>query len=266
MIRLLIAHRTRLNCELLAAVLRDEPDIYVAGYAHTYEDALAGIREHKCNAVLAHIGLPNHDALRLARTLRETGAEVNVLVTGLLDSSAAILRCAEEGAAGYVLETDTLADLVKKLRAVHDGKSLVSSSVAFALLQRVAQLKQLTKELNAINLYQVDELFAQLTPREWEVLHLITLGYTNQQIADELVIEKGTTKNHVHNILSKLDVHSREQAALLARHMLGDQYDKMPVPAEISKHAPSFFSPSTAKAHGNGSGNGQRYMALTLRS
>ena len=96
---------------------------------------------------------------------------------------------------------------------------MLSPKVAASLMARAAELKQMTKALYGIQTEYIDDMFAELTPREWEVLQHIEEGLSNEAIAKELVIEKGTVKNHVHNILSKLDVHCREQAAILARQI-----------------------------------------------
>lgn len=232
MIRLLLVHHTRMTCELFAAVLREEPDMHITGYAHSSNEALAQLKKGQCNTVLIDANLPDNGALSFVRTLRQKGHDTKVLITGLVKSNTAILRCVEEGVAGYILEEDSLANLVKKIRAVHEEKFLVSPGVASALMTRVAELKQMTKDLYGISLHQTDELFAELTPREWEVLQLIEQGCNNQQIADKLVIEKGTVKNHVHSILEKLDVRSREQAALLARQLFAEQEKETPVQSE----------------------------------
>ncbi|MEZ4869187.1 MAG: response regulator transcription factor [Caldilineaceae bacterium] len=258
MIRLLLVHPTRMTCELLAAVLREESDIHVVGYAHSSDEALTQVSKQKCNTVLVDINMPNHSALPFARNLRQTGQEVKVLITGLVKSNAAILQCIEEGVAGYVLEEDSLADLVKKIRAVHEEKFLVSPTVASALMARIAELKQMTKELYGISLNQAGDLFTELTPREWEVLQLIEQGCNNQQIADKLVIEKGTVKNHVHNILDKLDVHCREQAALLARQLFANHCEEEAVPADSLRTLPLMEAWEATMLRGNRS----KQMAL----
>ncbi|MEZ4865221.1 MAG: response regulator transcription factor [Caldilineaceae bacterium] len=223
MIRLLLVYPVRITCELLAAVLRAEEDITVVGYVHSSEEALTAITKAQCNTVLIDINLPNNSALPLAHTLHQMDPTRKVLMTGLLKSNTVILQCIEEGAAGYVFEEESLADLVKKIHAVHEDKFLLSPAIASALMARVAELKQMTMELYGINVNQASDLFTELTPREWEVLQLIEQGYNNQEIAEELIIEKGTVKNHVHKILEKLDVRCREQAALLARQLFGEQ-------------------------------------------
>ncbi|MCB0111049.1 MAG: response regulator transcription factor [Caldilineaceae bacterium] len=219
MIQLLLVYPTRMTCELIAAALQGEEDINVVGYAHNGDEALSKLSKCQCDTVLVSIDLPSNEAFKFARAVRQSSKEMKILMAGLVRSNAAILRCVEEGLSGYVLDDDSLADLVKKLRAVHEEEFIVSPAMASALMDRVAELKQMIKEFHSTSLNWSEDLFAELTPREWEVLQLIEEGCDNQQIADRLVIEKGTVKNHVHNILGKLDVRSREQAALLARQL-----------------------------------------------
>lgn len=224
MIRLLIVSNTRMMGELLASVLREEREISVIGFAHDENDAIAKVTESKVSTVLVDANMEKNDALNITRSVRAVNEDVKIIVTGLVNSKSAILRCVEEGVNGYVLEDDGLADLVNKIYAVRDDRFVVSPDVASALIDRIADLKQMTKELYGLSLsHRVDGLFAELTPREWEVLQLIEQGYDNQMIANELVIEKGTVKNHVHSILSKLDVSRREHAAVLFRQMAPEE-------------------------------------------
>lgn len=223
MINVLLVYPTRMTCELIAAALKAETDINIVGYAQNGQEALAKLTRRECNTLLASIDLPNNCAIQLTRAIRQSPKDVKVLITGLVESNAAILRCLEEGVAGYVLAEDSLADLVRKIRAVHQEEFHLPPAVAYALMGRLAELKELIKEFHTTSMNWSEELFAELTPREWEVVQLIEQGCDNQQIAERLVIEKGTVKNHVHNILSKLDVRSREQAALLARQLFVQQ-------------------------------------------
>lgn len=220
MIRAFIVHKARLVGEMIAVVLRDEPDVQVVGYAQTVHEALVRLQNTKCDVALVSIDLPENGALCLTRTLTSMEPTTKVLIMGLVRSKTAILRCVEEGAAGYVHEEESPENLVKKLRAVHENRFSVSPEVAAALMERVAELKKMTKEIYGVN--GTNEIFAELTPREWEVLQLLEKGYSNRDIAEELVIEVGTVKNHVHSILGKFDVKTRHQAALLARQMTNE--------------------------------------------
>lgn len=146
-----------------------------------------------------------------------------VLITDLTAPQEAILHYLEEGAAGYVFEHESWAELVKKVRAAYEDEFLLDPEIAASLINRIAELKQLVNELDGGVLAKPHEAYAELTQREWEVLRLIAQDMSNQAIANALTIELGTVKNHVHNLLRKLDVCSRKQAAQLAQQMLGGE-------------------------------------------
>jgi DNA-binding NarL/FixJ family response regulator len=127
----------------------------------------------------------------------------------LPDFQEVVLRYIEAGAAGYVLSSEPLDELLRNIRAAHSDKALVSPDVAAALIARIGELAEILPDTPP-----QENVLGDLTDREHEVLALIGQGLTNQEIADRLVIELGTVKNHVHSILQKLDVDSRQDAAV----------------------------------------------------
>ena len=131
-----------------------------------------------------------------------------VLALGLTEEKKLVLRYVEAGAARYVLKDDSLDDLIENVRAAVDDKVFVSPEIAAAMVERLSDLAQMFSDIeNSVT----DE--AGLTSRELDVLELIGKGLTNQQISEQLVIEVGTVKNHVHSILEKLNVSSRGEAS-----------------------------------------------------
>ena len=220
MISVLVVHKVRLSCDLTVAALHHEPDIKVRGYAQSAEEALAKLAKRPVDIALVNINLPSNQALHFTRAVARAGRRVKVVITGLIQSKTAILRYIEEGAAGYVLEDDSLADLVRKIRYVYANQFLVSPPIGGALAARLTELKRQVAELRALSSVQSLQEQAELTIREQEILRLIDRGYNNAQIAETLVIEMGTVKNHVHNILRKLDVQSRKHAVIFARSSL----------------------------------------------
>lgn len=232
MIRLLIVHPVRLVRELLAATLYEESSIHVVGLVETVDEALVQVDKEECNMVLVDVDLPEQDSLRLARTIHRSHTGVKVLITGLVRSKTAIMHCVENGVAGFLLEEQSLADLVKTIRAVNEDEFALPPEVASTLMARVADLKRTTMEWRSGNVQSRDEFFREITPREWEVLQLVEQGCNNQQIAERLVIEIGTVKNHVHNILRKLDVGNREQATLVVRHLFSEHAADAPMPID----------------------------------
>lgn len=220
MIRVLVVHKVRLTCDLMAAVLKDETTIDVVDFARCADEALAKLERGAYDVALVNINLPDNEALRITRTVARTKMAVKVLITGLVESKAAVLRCVEEGAAGYVLEEESLQDLVKKINAVYANQFVVAPQMAGAMIARLAELKRQVTTIRTLATADSFHEPTELTPREWEILGLIEQGLTNQQIADSLVIELGTVKNHVHNILRKLDVQSRKHAVIFARQLM----------------------------------------------
>jgi DNA-binding NarL/FixJ family response regulator len=207
MINVVILHKSRLSCNLIAAALRQEPDMHVTACADNLHEALDVLQQRPCDMVLVGASLSDHGALDLVQALR-SASSAKILVMGVADAEEVVLRYVEAGASGYVFEEDALASLLRNIRAVHSDEALVTPELAATLMARLSEL--------ALQRSAVTPDFTatfDLTPREEEVLDLIGNGLSNQEIAERLVIEVGTVKNHVHSILKKLDVNSRHAAA-----------------------------------------------------
>ena len=207
MVKVLIVHQTLLIGNIIASVLSDEKDIIVVGRATTIDEAMSHLEAGRCNMVLVSANLPGNGALKLTEAAIEIDPATKVLVTGLPESKNIILQYVMAGAAGYVLEDVSVERLLDHIRAVHDDQALVSPEMAAALMTQITELAYISSQ-DRLDTKAV----ADLTTREREVLNLIGEGLTNQEIADRLFIEVGTVKNHVHNLLKKLDVSSREDA------------------------------------------------------
>ena len=207
-IRILLVNEIRLMGNVIAAALEDEPDIHVVARVTNMEEALKVIQEKEVDIALVSTRLPDQGALKLTGVITELAPETKVLALGLTEEKKRVLCYVEAGATGYILKDDSLDDMLETIRAVQAGKVFVSPEIAAAMVERISDLTQMFSDVeNSVT----DE--ADLTPRELEVLQLIGEDLTNQQIAEQLVIEVGTVKNHVHNILDKLNVSSRGEAA-----------------------------------------------------
>lgn len=213
MIRILLAHPSRLVCDSLRTALDSVKELYVVGCATTAEE-LHFLLPHS-NAILLGNELADASALDMLDKIRMTHPQIRVLVLGVDEQPDAIIRYVEAGAAGYILQNDSVEDMVQKLRAAHEKKAIISPSVAAAMMERLSHLANLEIPLAFMEARETQ--LNTLTSREAEVLSLITGGHTNQEIAEELIIECGTVKNHVHNILKKLEVGNRHEAASLLR-------------------------------------------------
>jgi two-component system, NarL family, nitrate/nitrite response regulator NarL len=154
------------------------------------------------------VDLASLDAATALMTLRATGDELRVVVLGVPDSESDILACAEAGAAGYLARNGSIDDLVATIRGIAQDRLHCPPHIVSALVRRVGTLAAERRRTS---------LSEQLTRREMEILNLINDGLSNREIAGHLSITTATVKNHVHNILGRLDVSSRAEASALAR-------------------------------------------------
>lgn len=213
MIRILIADDSGLICDAIRTVLDQEKDIYVVGCARTREEA--EFLQGHAGILLVGPALNGESTLEFVRSVNVEDTGKKVIVVGIPSDPELITKYIEAGALGYVSRQESMSRLVEKIRAVNSGQAIVSPDVALHLMQRLAHLAKQpfmggwgTDMSNGLH---------ELTAREREVLRLIGAGYTNREIADNLVIGWGTVKNHVHNILKKLETNSRHEAAAIYR-------------------------------------------------
>jgi DNA-binding NarL/FixJ family response regulator len=206
-IHIFIADDNRLLREGLAAMLSEVEDITIAGMASTGNQALDQIRQLLPQVALVDIGMPDKDGLEVTRKLHEEAPSVKVIILGMPDLTDEIMTCIEAGASGYVLKEASFEYLLESIYSVQRGESFCSPRMAASLFSRVAELAG----------EQIPESSIRLTSREVEVINRIADGLSNKEIAVKLFIEEQTVKNHVHNILDKLQLHNRLEAVQYAR-------------------------------------------------
>jgi len=206
--KVLIVIESRFMGDIFTEILEEEPDITVVGCASNIEQALKFIREQEVDVALVSIQLSNETALELTSMIVDIAPSIKVLVLGLTDNRHHVLKYVEAGAAGYILQDSSVSDLIESVRLAQRGEAQVSTKVAAAILERLSKMTKVFSRVD--NLILEDN---RLTQRELEVLGFISQGFTNQEIASQLVVEVGTVKNHVHSIIKKLNVNNREEAA-----------------------------------------------------
>lgn len=219
MMKLFIVNAVRAIGEALTIALGNEPDITISGLAITIQETLQQLKGKECDLMLVSTNLPDGGALQLTEAVKVEYPDLRVIILGITDTQAIIVRYIEAGAIGYLLREESFADLLGKLRAAAEERALVTPEIAAALIERVSTL---ASQLIDLGIDPSD--YDLLTSREKEILGLIAEGLTNQEIADGLTIEIGTVKNHVHNILDKLNVHSRRDAAIFLSLMERGDY------------------------------------------
>jgi len=209
-INVLIVHEFPLMCNVIASVLESEPDISVIGKSTSVEQALKFIKSHKVDVALISPRLPDKGTLTLTSLIGQSASSIKILILGIAETREDALRYFEAGAAGYVLRESSVYELLATIRAVSDGRAVISPEIAASLIERVSEYSHVVAHVDPVS---IDKL--HLTTREVEVLELLSQNLSNHEIAQKLVIELGTVKNHVHSILNKLGVSHREDAARL---------------------------------------------------
>jgi two-component system response regulator NreC len=185
----------------LKLMLDREEDILCVGEAGTAEEGLRAVLRLEPSVVVMDLQMPGMGGIAGVGRLREQFPEVRVLVLSMHDEADEVRRAFEAGADGYVLKTAADEELVRAIRAVAAGERYVHSAVG-AILAQPANSRG-----------PVDEL----SPREREVLRLLALGYTNQEIAKELVVSVRTVESHRSHVMTKLRASSRAE---MVRHAL----------------------------------------------
>ncbi len=195
----------------LAAVLGTEEGIEVVGEASNGREGIRLAQEYKPDVVLMDLVMEEMDGIETTRRLLELHPDCKVIVlTSYLDDEK-MYPVIEAGAFSYLLKTSRAAEIAQAIRAAVRGQSVLESQVASKIMNRFRQPKSQSAAHD------------ELTEREMEVLRLIAKGKSNQEVADELFIGVKTVKFHVTNILAKLGVEDRTQAAIYAyKHGLAE--------------------------------------------
>jgi DNA-binding NarL/FixJ family response regulator len=189
----------------MRGMLASEEGLEIVGEATTGREAVSLCRRLRPDVVLMDIRMPELDGLAATRAVKQESPGTCVIIVTMHENPEYLLEAFKAGAAGYLLKDATRAEVVGTIWQALDGDALLNPGLATRLLQRLAT------ETPRAKAPQVP-----LTPRESEVLQLLTQGRTNRQIAGELVIAPGTAKLYVERILGKLGVSDRTQAAVRA--------------------------------------------------
>ena len=192
-------------------LLEAEPGITVVGEAGTASSALARIPALKPDVAVLDVRLPDGDGVSVCREIRSRMPEVACLMLTSFGDDEALFDAIMAGAAGFVLKQVLGTDLIKAVRTVGEGGSLLDPRTTAALLQRIRREREKGDPL------------ASLTEQERAVFELIGEGLTNRQIGERLFLAEKTVKNYVSSVLSKLGLERRTQAAVLAADLRRDQ-------------------------------------------
>jgi DNA-binding NarL/FixJ family response regulator len=195
----------------LEMVLEEEQDIELVGQASDGAEAVERAAESLPDVVLMDIRMPRSSGIEACRAMKEAAPSAKIIILTISDEEEDLFEAIRAGASGYLLKDIPLDEVADAVRAVHGGQSLINPSMAGKLLTEFATLARRDGEERA------QEVPApKLTEREMQVLKLVARGMNNRDIAKELFISENTVKNHVRNILEKLQIHSRMEAVMVA--------------------------------------------------
>jgi two-component system, NarL family, response regulator DevR len=193
----------------IRAMLQAEDDIVVSAEAGTVREAIDEADRARPDVVVMDVRLADGSGIEATREIRAQHPTTRVLMLTSFADDEALFASIMAGASGYVLKQVHSGDLVRAIRAVGAGESLLDPAVTTPVLDRLRKGKHLMR----------DEKLQRLSPQEERILSLVADGRTNREIGDELHLAEKTVKNYVSSILSKLEVARRaEAAAYLARH------------------------------------------------
>jgi len=217
MIRVLLVDDQTIIRQGLKALLRLEPDLEIVGDAENGQVAVQQVEVLQPDVVLMDVRMPVMDGVAATEAIAQQFPTVKVLVLTTFDEDEYVAAALQKGAVGYLLKDTPTEELANAIRTVHKGYT----QFAPGILQRwIAK----TSDVPAPNVPDLPPNlppgFAELTPRERDVLRLIAQGASNREIASTLYISEGTVKNHVTNLLGRLELRDRTQAAIFANSVL----------------------------------------------
>jgi DNA-binding NarL/FixJ family response regulator len=208
-LNILLADDHQLFREGLSRILSTQPDFNVAGEAADGLEAVVKARQLKPDLVIMDVSMPRLDGVEATRQIKQELPDVTIVMLTVRDEDEKLFEAIMSGAQGYLLKTIRSRDLLAMLRAAARGEAAITPQLGGRMLEEFRRLSHAVTE-------GTDPEIPVLTPREQEVLALVALGATDQEIADKLVISIHTSKSHMRNILSKLHLCHRYEAAQYA--------------------------------------------------
>lgn len=196
LIRVLIADDHPIVRQGLRTMIQYESDLELVGEANNGREAVELFRQYQPDLALVDLRMPEMDGVDAIATIYSEFPQAKIIILTTYDGDEDIYRGLQAGAKAYLLKDTSCEELLAAIRNVFNGRSHISNAVGVKLAERIK--------------------YPQLSPRELDVISLMTQGKSNQEIGKALCITEGTVKFHVNNILSKLQVHDRTQAVITA--------------------------------------------------
>ena len=204
-IRILIVDDHPLFRDGLRALLESVPDLQVMGEATTGNEVIALATSLQPDVILMDIKMPGMNGIEATRRILHTSPHIRILILTMFEDDESVFAAVRAGARGYLLKGAVQEETLRAIRAVASGEAIFGPAIAERLLHYFATSRPTTKSGPA-------QFFPELTDREYEILTLLAQRKSNAEIATRLVLSPKTVRNHVSNILSKLQVADRTEA------------------------------------------------------
>jgi len=206
-IRVLVVDDQELFRRGLTMLLAAEPGVEVVGEAGDGLEGTSLAATAAPDVVLLDIRMPKRSGIEACLAIKEAVPSAKIIILTVSDEEADLYEAVKSGASGYLLKDSSIEEVAQAIRVVADGQSLISPSMAIKLLDEFKQMARTDRQAVPT---------PRLTERELEVLRLVAQGLNNREIAKQLFISENTVKNHVRNLLEKLQLHSRMEAVMYA--------------------------------------------------
>lgn len=215
-IRVLIVDDHSLYRRGLQTVLDTEDGIEVVGEAADGIEAVDRAEDTLPDVIVMDVGMPKRGGIEACRVIKQRVPSARILMLTSSEDEANLFEAVRAGANGYLLKDVPPEEVAAGIRGVFQGQSLISPMMASKLLHEFAQISRAADEQDAAPVTTPGLELPRLTERELQILRLVTRGRLNREIAVELFIAENTVRNHIRNILDKLQMHSRMEAAMYA--------------------------------------------------
>jgi DNA-binding NarL/FixJ family response regulator len=206
-LRLMLVEDNRLLREGLTVMLKKQQDMNVVETAGDGENIMSIINRHKPEVVLLDLGLRSRNSLNLVKLIKKKSSATKVIMMDLIPLQADVFEFVQAGVSGFILKDATVNDFLKTIRSVAKGRQILPPNLTGSLFSQIVEQAIIESKPSIL----IDSV--RLTKRERQVIELISDGYTNKEIAQQLHLSTYTVKSHVHNILEKLALNTRVQIA-----------------------------------------------------
>ena len=191
----------------LTMLLAVEPGLEVVGEAGDGAEGVTLAESAAPDVILLDVRMPKKSGIEACLAIKESVPSAKIIMLTVSDEEADLYEAVKSGASGYLLKDSSIEEVAQAIRVVADGQSLISPSMAIKLIDEFKQMSRPERETGPA---------LRLTERELDVLRLVAQGHSNTEIAARLFISENTVKNHVRNMLEKLQLHSRMEAVMYA--------------------------------------------------